>query len=105
MAGVRDAAILPARTVNKLPDLGARPEQFLGVLGVTGMTAYFGLLDAAHAKAGDVVLVSAAGGAVGSGGVEVAKGKGMTVIGSAGGEQKCALVRSLGADQVVDYKA
>ena len=50
MAGWRDEAVVPARTVQKLPDLGAPPERFLGVLGVTGITAYFGLLDAAHAS-------------------------------------------------------
>ena len=105
MAGWRDEAVLPARTAQKLPDLGAPPERFLGVLGVTGMTAYFGLLDVAQAKQGDVVFVSAAAGAVGSVVVQVAKAKGMTVIGSAGGPDKCAFVQSLGADQVIDYKA
>ena len=105
MAGWRDEAVVPAKTAKKLPDLGVAPELFLGVLGVTGMTAYFGLLDAAGAKQGDVVFVSAAAGAVGSAVVQIAKAKGMTVVGSAGGEAKCAFVRSLGADQVVDYKA
>ena len=92
-------------TATKLPDLGADPQQFLGVLGMTGATAYFGLLDAASAKEGDIVFVSAAAGAVGSAVVQIAKAKGMTVIGSAGGEEKCEFVRSLGADQVVDYHA
>jgi NADPH-dependent curcumin reductase CurA len=105
MAGWRDEAVVPARTVQKLPDLGAPPERFLGVLGVTGMTAYFGLLDAAHAKEGDVVFVSAAAGAVGSVVVQIAKAKGMTVIGSAGGTEKCEFVRSLGADKVIDYRS
>ena len=106
MAGWRDEAVVPTRgRRNKLPDLGAPPEQFLGVLGVTGMTAYFGLLDAAAAKEGDIVFVSAAAGAVGSVVVQIAKAKGMTVIGSAGGAEKCEFVRSLGADQVIDYKA
>jgi len=105
MSGWRDEAVVSARTAQKLPDLGAPPERFLGVLGVTGITAYFGLLDAAQAKEGDIVFVSAAAGAVGSVAVQVAKAKGMTVIGSAGGADKCAFVRSLGADQVVDYKA
>src|SRR3954447_18019196 len=104
MAGWRDEAVIDARTAQKLPNLGARPEQFLGVLGVTGMTAYFGLLDAASAEQADVVFVSAAAGAVGSVVVQVAKAKGMTVIGSAGGPEKCEFVRSLGADHVVDYK-
>jgi NADPH-dependent curcumin reductase CurA len=105
MGGWRDEAVVPARMVQKLPELGAEPQRFLGVLGVTGATAYFGLLDAASAKEGDVVFVSAAAGAVGSVVVQVAKAKGMTVIGSAGGPEKCELVRSLGADQVIDYKA
>jgi NADPH-dependent curcumin reductase CurA len=105
MAGWRDEAVIDARTANKLPGLGAPPEQFLGVLGVTGMTAYFGLLDAASAKEGDIVFVSAAAGAVGSVVVQIAKAKGMTVIGSAGGAEKCDYVRSLGADHVIDYKA
>jgi NADPH-dependent curcumin reductase CurA len=105
MAGWRDEAVVPARTAQKLPDIGAPPEQFLGVLGVTGITAYFGLLDAAKAREGDIVFVSAAAGAVGSVVAQVAKAKGMTVIGSAGGASKCEFVRSLGADQVIDYKA
>src|SRR4051812_6167299 len=105
MGGWRDEAVVSARTAQKLPNLGAPPELFLGVLGVTGLTAYFGLLDAASAKEGDVVFVSAAAGAVGSVVVQVAKAKRMTVIGSAGGREKCEFVRSLGADHVIDYKA
>ncbi len=105
MAGWRDEAVVPAATLNKLPDLGVAPQQFLGNLGLTGGTAYFGLLEAASAKAGDIVFVSAAAGAVGSAVVQIAKAKGMTVIGSAGGADKCAFVTSLGADAVVDYKA
>jgi NADPH-dependent curcumin reductase CurA len=105
MAGWRDEAVVAARTVQKLPDLGVAPELFLGVLGVTGATAYFGLLDAASATDGDIVFVSAAAGAVGSVVVQVAKARGMTVVGSAGGEDKCAWVRALGADQAVDYRS
>jgi NADPH-dependent curcumin reductase CurA len=105
MAGWRDEAVLPARALIKLPDLGATPDQFLGVLGTTGATAYFGLLDAAQAKEGDIVFVSAAAGAVGSVVVQIAKAKGMTVIGSAGGEEKCEFVRSVGADKAIDHKA
>jgi NADPH-dependent curcumin reductase CurA len=105
MAGWRDEAVIPARSAQKLPQLGAPPERFLGILGVTGMTAYFGLLDAASAKAGDTVFVSAGAGAVGSIVVQVAKAKGMKVIASAGGPDKCDFVRSLGAGEVIDYKA
>ena len=105
MAGWRDEAVVPARGAIKLPDLGAAPELFLGVLGITGATAYFGLLDAASAQPGEIVFVSAAAGAVGSAVVQIAKAKGMTVIGTAGGADKCEFVRSLGADAVVDYRS
>ena len=105
MAGWRDEAVIPARMAQKLPEIGAPPERFLGILGVTGMTAYFGLLDVASAKAGDTVFVSAGAGAVGSVVVQIAKAKGMSVIASAGGAEKCDFVRSLGADKVIDYKA
>jgi len=105
MAGWRDEAVVPAKALNKLPDLGAPPQAFLGNLGLTGGTAYFGLFDAASAREGDVVFVSAGAGAVGSAVVQMAKARGMTVIASAGGPDKCEFVRSLGADQVIDYKA
>lgn len=105
MGGWRDEAVVPAQTATKLPGLGAEPQQFLGVLGTTGATAYFGLLDAASAKEGDIIFVSAAAGAVGSIVVQIAKAKGMTVIASAGGKEKCEYVRSLGADEVIDYRA
>lgn len=104
MAGWRDEAVVSAQAARKVPDLKASPEMFLGVLGITGATAYFGLLDAASAKENDVVFVSAAAGAVGSAAVQIAKAKGMTVIGSAGGPAKCEFVRSLGADRVIDYR-
>lgn len=103
-AGWRDEAVLPAVAVNKLPNLGVDPYHFLANLGLTGGTAWFGLMDVASAKEGDVVFVSAAAGAVGSAVVQIAKAKGMTVIGSAGGADKCAFVKSLGADACVDYK-
>ncbi len=105
MAGWRDEAVLPAKALTKLPKLKAPAENFLSVLGMPGATAYFGLLDAASAKAGDIVFVSAAAGAVGSAVVQIAKAKGMTVIGSAGGKDKCDFVRSLGADAAIDYRA
>ena len=105
MLGWRDEAVAPASALNRLPDLGVAPQAFLGILGLTGGTAYFGLLEAASAKEGDIVFVSAAAGAVGSAVVQIAKARGMTVIGSAGGAVKCDYVRSLGADEVIDYKA
>jgi NADPH-dependent curcumin reductase CurA len=106
MAGWRDEVVEPAKHFNKLPPIpGVEPQAFLGNLGLTGGTAYFGLLEAASAKEGDVVFVSAAAGAVGSAVVQIAKAKGMKVVGSAGGKDKCDFVYSLGANAVVDYKA
>ena len=106
MAGWRDEAVLPAKALQKAPTIpGIAPQAFLGILGMPGATAYFGLLDAAQAKQGDRVFVSAAAGAVGSAVVQMAKAKGMTVIGSARGEQKCDFVASLGADATIDYTA
>lgn len=105
MLGWRDEAVGPAAAFTKLPGLEVPPQAFLGQFGMPGMTAYFGLLAVAEAKAGDTVFVSAAAGAVGSTVVQVAKAKGMTVIGSAGGPAKVEWVRSLGADAVIDYKA
>ncbi|MCJ8158327.1 NADP-dependent oxidoreductase [Sphingomonas sp. LaA6.9] len=106
MAGWRDEAVIGAESMpQKLPDLGVPLETWLGNLGLTGATAYFGLLKVAEAKAGDVVFVSAAAGAVGSAVVQIARNKGMTVIGSAGGADKCAWVKELGADACIDYKA
>ena len=105
MLGWREQATAPAEAFNKMPPLPVADQEWLGNLGLTGGTAYFGLLRAAQAKEGDTVFVSAAAGAVGSAVVQIAKAKGMTVIGSAGGADKCAWVRELGADAAIDYKA
>ena len=105
MAGWRDEAVVPAAQLQPLPQLDVEPQAYLGQLGMPGMTAYFGLLDVASAKEGDTVFVSAAAGAVGSTVVQIAKAKGLRVIGSAGGADKCAWVESLGTDAVIDYKA
>jgi NADPH-dependent curcumin reductase CurA len=105
MMGWRESAAGPAEKFNKVPPLKVEDHQWLGNLGLTGATAYFGLLRAAQAKEGDIVFVSAAAGAVGSAVVQIAKAKGMSVIGSAGGAEKCGWVRQLGADAAIDYKA
>jgi hypothetical protein len=105
MLGWREEAVGPAAAFNKVPAMPVGDEQWLGNLGLTGATAYFGLLRAASAREGDTVFVSAAAGAVGMAVVQIAKAKGMTVIGSAGGPDKCEFVRALGADAAIDYKA
>jgi NADPH-dependent curcumin reductase CurA len=105
MLGWREAAAGPADRFNKVPPIAVPDQQWLGNLGITGATAYFGLLRVAAAKEGETVFVSAAAGAVGSAVVQIAKAKGMKVIGSAGGADKCAFVREIGADAAIDYKA
>jgi len=78
---------------------------YIGTLGMTGMTAYFGITEVGKIKEGDVVLVSGAAGAVGSVVGQVAKIKGCTVIGIAGGTDKCRyVVEELGFDACIDYK-
>lgn len=111
MQGWRDEAIVDIAPgggptdPQKLPAMNVPIQTFLHNLGLTGATAYFGLLKTAEAKASDIIFVSAAAGAVGSAVVQIAKKKGMTVIGSAGGPDKCAWVKELGADACIDYKA
>ena len=78
---------------------------YLSALGMTGMTAYFALLDIGAPKAGDTVVISGAAGAVGSIAGQIAKLKGCHVVGIAGGKDKCAyLIDELGFDGVIDYK-
>jgi len=79
---------------------------YLGALGMTGMTAYFGLLDVGELEEGETVVVSGAAGAVGSVVGQIAKLKGCRVVGIAGGEEKCRwVVEELGFDGAIDYKA
>ncbi|MBC2838131.1 NADP-dependent oxidoreductase [Robiginitalea sp. SC105] len=86
------------------PDL-APLTAYLGALGMTGMTAYFGLLDVGKAREGDTVLISGAAGAVGSVAGQIAKIKGCRAIGIAGGADKCDYItRELGFDAAIDYK-
>lgn len=88
-----------------LPD-GVSPTLALSLFGITGMTAYFGLIDVGKVTEGDVVVVSGAAGATGSTVGQIAKIKGAAkVIGIAGGPEKCAsIVNDLGFDEAIDYK-
>jgi NADPH-dependent curcumin reductase len=77
----------------------------IGLLGMPGLTAYFGLLDKAKPVQGDIVLISGAAGMVGSLVGQIAKLKGCTVIGIVGGNEKCAYIKNeLGFDFAIDYK-
>lgn len=78
----------------------------LGVLGVNGLTAYFGMLDIGDPQSGETVVVSTAAGAVGSAAGQIAKIKGARTVGIAGGPEKTALCRdAFGYDAAIDYKA
>jgi NADPH-dependent curcumin reductase CurA len=82
------------------------PSQWLNVLGMPGMTGYFGLMDVGQPKAGETVVVSGAAGAVGQTVGQVAKVKGCRVVGIAGGTAKCEwVVKELGFDACIDYKS
>lgn len=77
----------------------------LGILGITGLTAYFGMLKLGRPKAGETVVVSAAAGATGSVAGQLAKMEGARVIGIAGGKDKCRMVTDeFGFDAAIDYK-
>jgi NADPH-dependent curcumin reductase CurA len=90
-----------------VPDVpGVSPSFFLGVLGMTGLTAWVGITDIGRPEPGETVVVSAAAGAVGSVAGQIAKIKGARVVGIAGGAEKCALLTErLGFDAAIDYKA
>src|SRR5579863_5811793 len=103
--GWREAFNAPAKALQKLETHGLPPQSFLGFAGMPGLTAYVGLLRIAEMKDGDVVFVSGAAGAVGSVACQIAKLKGHTVIGSAGGADKVAFLKEIGVDHAIDYKA
>ena len=102
--GWQEYAAVPGERLAKLPKVEPLTH-LLSVYGVTGLTAYFGLLRIGEPKTSETVVVSAAAGAVGSIAAQIAKIKGAHVIGIAGGPEKCAwLTGELGLDAAVDYK-
>ena len=103
--GWREGFNAPVAQVQKLDTMGLPPQAFLGAAGMPGLTAYVGLLKIAALKDGDVVFVSGAAGAVGSMVAQIAKARGHTVIGSAGGAEKIAFLKEIGCDHTIDYKA
>lgn len=80
-----------------------RPTAAIGVLGIPGLTAYFGLMDLGAPKAGETILISSAAGTVGATAGQIAKIEGLNVIGIAGGAEKCTYLRELGFDCVIDH--
>jgi NADPH-dependent curcumin reductase len=104
--GVQEFAISDGRDFVKVdPETFPLPT-YLGTLGMSGLTAYFGILDTGQPKEGETVVVSGAAGAVGSVVGQIAKIKGCRVVGIAGGQDKCDyVVKELGFDACIDYKA
>jgi NADPH-dependent curcumin reductase len=104
--GVQEYAISDGKGVRKLDTKFASLATYLGVLGMPGMTAYFGLLDVGKPRPGETVVVSGAAGAVGAAVGQIAKIKGCRAVGLAGGAEKCRyLTDKLGFDAAIDYKA
>jgi NADPH-dependent curcumin reductase CurA len=104
--GVQEYALTDGAAVFKIdPNIAPLPV-YLCTLGMTGMTAYFGLFDVGMPQAGETVVVSAAAGAVGQTVGQLAKIKGCRAIGIAGGPEKCRfVVEELGFDAAIDYKS
>ncbi|MCD9154557.1 NADP-dependent oxidoreductase [Aeromicrobium duanguangcaii] len=102
--GVTEYAVTDGTGVQKIDTSVAGPATWLGALGMPGLTAYHGLHEVGEMKSGDTVVISAAAGAVGSVAGQLAKAKGCTVIGIAGGPEKCAWLKEIGFDEVIDYK-
>jgi NADPH-dependent curcumin reductase CurA len=106
MLNVQEYAIVKGSALTKIDPTVAGLPAYLNVLGMPGITAYFGLLDIGKPEAGQTVVVSGAAGAVGMTVGQIAKIVGCRVVGIAGGPQKCAyLVDELGFDAAIDYKA
>lgn len=104
--GWADYAVVPDSTVGKVHQFPGMPlTANMSVLGMTGMTAYFGVTDVLKPQPGETMVISAAAGAVGSIAGQIARLKGARVIGIAGGPAKCAwLTDELGFDAAIDYK-
>jgi NADPH-dependent curcumin reductase CurA len=102
--GWQQYAAVPGRALTK-HDKKHKPEHILGVLGITGLTAYFGMLDVGKPRPGETVLVSGAAGAVGSIAGQIAKIAGCRVVGTTRGADKCKwIVDELGFDVGIDYQ-
>ena len=103
--GVQEYTISEGKDYQIIDDNKINKQSYLGVLGMPGFTAYFGILKEGNIKEGDTVVVSAAAGAVGSVVGQIARIKGCKVIGIAGGSKKCDYVKNnLKFDECLDYK-
>jgi NADPH-dependent curcumin reductase CurA len=105
LLGIQEHAVVPGAGLQRVdPDIAPLPK-WLGVLGMPGLTAYFGLLDIGRPEPGQTVVVSGAAGAVGGLVGQIAKLQGARAVGIAGGPEKCDyLTQELGFDAAIDYK-
>jgi NADPH-dependent curcumin reductase CurA len=104
--GIQEYAVMDGKALTKVDASAVPLPVYVSVLGMTGMTAYFGLLDVGKPEAGQTVVVSGAAGAVGTIVGQIAKIKGCRVVGIAGGAEKCRfIVDELGFDAAIDYKS
>jgi NADPH-dependent curcumin reductase CurA len=103
MLGWCEQGVARGDTLHKLDPSLAPPSTALGVLGMPGLTAWFGLVEIGEVKEGETIYVSGAAGAVGSTAAQIAKLKGLRVIGSAGSDEKVEWLRSLGIE-AFDYR-
>src|SRR3954454_5667844 len=104
--GIQEYATLPGDALTPIDVELAPLATYLNVLGMPGMTAYFGLLDIGDPQPGETVVVSGAAGAVGATVGQIAKIKGCRTVGIAGGPEKCRmLVDEFGYDETIDYKS
>ncbi|KAJ2330304.1 hypothetical protein GGI00_003773 [Coemansia sp. RSA 2681] len=97
-------AVLAESQLTKLPVSDIGLSSHVGVYGMAAFTAYIGVVTAGKPKAGETILISAASGAVGQVAVQLAKARGLRVVGIAGSDDKIEHVKSLGADAVINYK-
>ena len=100
----QEYATAPTSQVLKIDPTEAPVSTALGILGMPGMTAYFGLIEICQPKAGETLVVSGAAGAVGAAVGQIGKILGLRVVGSAGSDEKCARLRALGFDEAINYK-
>jgi NADPH-dependent curcumin reductase CurA len=106
LLGWREAALSDGANLRRIPEGPIPPSAHIGVLGVPGLTAYFGLLEIGQPRPGETVLVSTAAGAVGSAVGQIARIRGARAVGIAGGPAKCRwLTEDLGFDAAVDRLA
>ncbi len=104
LLGVQKYAISDGKGLTKVDVSKGKLSWHLGILGMPGMTAYFGLLERGQPKAGETVFITGAAGIIGATVGQIAKLKGCRVIGTAGSDSKCDYLKSIGFDVVINYK-